>query len=112
MVFDAVGKSSFGRCKRLLRPGGIYASTDLGPGAQNPILSVFTPLFGGKRAMLPVPPKYNQELVEYFRGLLESGEFKPVIDRRYPLDQIVEAYTYVETGQKIGNVLIMVDPAT
>ena len=112
VVFDAVGKSSFGRCKRLLRPGGIYASTDLGPGAQNPILSVFTALFGGKRAMLPVPPKYNQELVEYFRGLLESGEFKPVIDRRYSLDQIVEAYTYVETGQKIGNVLIIVDPAT
>jgi len=112
VVFDAVGKSSFGRCKRLLRPGGIYASTDLGPGAQNPILSVFTPLFGGKRALLPIPPKCNQELVKYFSGLIESGEFKPVIDRRYPLDQIVEAYTYVETGQKIGNVLIIVDPAT
>lgn len=112
VVFDAVGKSSFGRCKRLLKPGGIYASTDLGPGAQNPILSVVTPLFGGKKAMLPIPPKYDQELVNYFKGLIESGEFKPVIDRRYPLDQIVEAYTYVETGQKIGNVLIIVDPAT
>jgi NADPH:quinone reductase-like Zn-dependent oxidoreductase len=112
VVFDAVGKSSFGRCKRLLKPGGIYASTDLGPGAQNPILSVITPLFGGKKAMLPIAPKYDQELVNYFKGLIESGEFKPVIDRRYPLDQIVEAYTYVETGQKIGNVLIIVDPAT
>jgi NADPH:quinone reductase-like Zn-dependent oxidoreductase len=53
--------------------------------------------------MLPIPPKYYQELVNYFRGLIESGEFRPVIDRRYPLDQIVEAYMYVETGQKIGN---------
>jgi NADPH:quinone reductase-like Zn-dependent oxidoreductase len=112
VVFDAVGKSSFGRCKRLLKPGGIYAVTDLGLGAQNPILSLVTPLFRGKKAMLPIPPKYDQELVKYFRGLLESGEFKPVIDRRYPLDQIVEAYTYVETGRKIGNVLIIVDPAT
>ena len=111
VVFDAVGKSSFGRCKRLLKPGGIYASTDLGPGAQNPILSVLTPLFGGRKAMLPIPPKYDQELVKYFRGLIKSGQFKPVIDRRYPLDQIVEAYTYVETGRKIGNVLIIVDPA-
>ena len=61
--------------------------------------------------MLPIPPKYDQELVKYFRGLIKSGQFKPVIDRRYPLDQIVEAYTYVETGRKIGNVLIIVDPA-
>ena len=45
-----------------------------------------------------------------FREMLASGEFKPVIDRRYPLDQIVEAYRYVETGQKIGNVVITVDP--
>ena len=43
--------------------------------------------------------------------MLESGEFKPVIDRRYPLDHIVEAYRYVETGQKLGNVVISVDPA-
>lgn len=111
VVFDAVGKSSFGRCRRLLKPGGVYASTDLGPGAQNPVLSVVTPLLGRKKALLPLPPKYNQELVQYFRGLIESGEFQPVIDRRYPLDQIVEAYTYVEAGQKIGNVLIIVDPA-
>jgi NADPH:quinone reductase-like Zn-dependent oxidoreductase len=44
--------------------------------------------------------------VRYFKGLMESGEFKPLIDRRYPLDQIVDAYRYVETGQKIGNVVI------
>jgi NADPH:quinone reductase-like Zn-dependent oxidoreductase len=61
--------------------------------------------------MFPIPPKYGQEEVRHFKELIESGEFKPVIDRRYRLDQIVEAYRYVETGQKIGNVLISVDPA-
>jgi NADPH:quinone reductase-like Zn-dependent oxidoreductase len=111
VVLDAVGKSSFGRCKRLLKPGGIYLSSDLGPLSLNPVLALVTPLFGGKRVMFPIPPKYDQELVRHFKGLIESGEFKPVIDRSYRLDQIVEAYRYVESGRKIGNVLISVDPA-
>jgi NADPH:quinone reductase-like Zn-dependent oxidoreductase len=112
VVFDAVGKSSFGRCKRLLKPGGYYLSTDLGPFAQNPILALVTPLFGGKKAMMPIPPKYDQDRVRGFKEMIEAGEFKPVIDRRYPLGQIVEAYRYVETGQKIGNVVIGVVPAS
>ena len=106
MVFDAVGKSSFGRCKRLLKPNGIYLSTDLGPLSQNPILALVSPLFRGKKVMFPIPPKHDQEIVRHFKELLGSGAFKPVIDRRYPLDQIVEAYRSVETGQKIGNVVI------
>ena len=112
VVLDAVGKSSFGRCKRLLKPGGIYLSSDLGPLSQNPILALVTPLVGGKKVMFPIPPKYRQEEVTRFKGMMESGAFKPVIDRRYPLEQIVEAYRYVETGQKIGNVVISVSPAS
>jgi NADPH:quinone reductase-like Zn-dependent oxidoreductase len=111
VVFDAVGKSSFRRCKRLLKPRGFYLSTDLGPYSQNPILALITPLFGGKKAMMPIPPKYDQERVRHFKEMIESGEFRPVIDRRYRLDQIVEAYRYVESGKKIGNVLITVHPA-
>jgi NADPH:quinone reductase-like Zn-dependent oxidoreductase len=111
VVIDAVGKSSFGRCKRLLGPRGIYLSSDLGLLAQNPILALITPLLGGKKVVFPIPPQYDQERVRGFGEMIESGEFKPVIDRRYRLDQIVEAYRYVETGQKIGNVLITVDPA-
>ena len=111
VVLDAVGKSSFGRCKRLLKPRGIYVSSDLGPWAQNPILALVTPLFGGKKVMFPIPPKYDRALVRGFKEMIESGEFTPVIDRRYPLDQIVEAYRYVETGQKIGNVVINVEPS-
>jgi NADPH:quinone reductase-like Zn-dependent oxidoreductase len=107
VILDAVGKSSFGRCKRLLKPGGIYLSSDLGPLSQNPPLALITPLFRGKRVMFPIP-KQDREMVRHLKELLESGAFKPVIDRVYPLDQIVEAYRYVETGQKIGNVVISI----
>ncbi|GHE36304.1 NAD(P)-dependent alcohol dehydrogenase [Streptomyces capitiformicae] len=108
-VFDAVGKSTFGRCKRLLKPGGVYLSSDLGPGWQNLLLPLVTPLFRGRKVKFPFP-KQDQEMVRYLRDLIEAGEFRPVIDRRYPLDEIVDAHRYVETGQKIGNVVITVRP--
>jgi NADPH:quinone reductase-like Zn-dependent oxidoreductase len=111
VVLDSVGKSSFGRCKRLLKPGGVYLSSELGPFSQNPILALATPLLGGKKVMFPIP-KHDQEMVSHLKELIESGQLKPVIDRRYPLDQIVEAYRYVETGRKIGNVVISVEPST
>ena len=109
VVIDAVGKSTFGRCKRLLLPHGVYLSSDLGPLSQNPVLAMVTPIFGGKRVKFPLP-KQDQGMATYFKELIEAGHFKPVIDRTYPLDQIVEAYRYVETGQKIGNVVISVQP--
>jgi len=111
-VLDAVGKSSFARCKPLLKPGGIYLSSDLGPWNQNPILALTTRLFGGKKVRFPIPPKRDQAAVKSTKEMMESGTFTPVIDRRYPLDQIAEAYRYVETGQKIGNVLISVVPTS
>jgi len=108
-VFDAVGKSTFGHCRRLLKPGGVYLSSDLGPWWQNLLLPLVTPPFRGRKVRFPLP-KQNQEMVRYFRDLIEAGEFRPVIDRRYPLEQIVDAYRYVETGRKIGNVVITVVP--
>jgi len=108
-VLDAVGKSTFGRCRRLLKPGGVYLSSDLGPWWQNLILPLVTSLSGGKKVKFPTP-RQSQEMVRYFRELMESGQFRPLIDRRYPLDQIVEAYRYVETGRKVGNVVIAVVP--
>jgi NADPH:quinone reductase-like Zn-dependent oxidoreductase len=107
-VLDSVGKSSFSQCKRLLKPAGIYLSSELGPRAQNPFLALIAPLHGGKKVMFPIP-KHDQEMVGYLKDLIQSGQFKPVIDRTYPLNQIVEAYRYVETGQKIGNVVISVE---
>jgi NADPH:quinone reductase-like Zn-dependent oxidoreductase len=108
VVLDAVGKSSFGRCRRLLRPRGIYLSTDLGPLSQNPFLALVTPLLGRRKVMFPIPKRPDRELASDLRELIESGAFRPLIDRRYPLDQIVEAYRYVETGRKLGNVVVVV----
>jgi NADPH:quinone reductase-like Zn-dependent oxidoreductase len=111
VVFDAVGKSSFRRCKRLLRPKGIYLSTDLGPLSMNPVLALTTPLFGGRRVRFPIPPKHTKQEIEGIRSMIVAGTFRPVVDRRYPLEEIVEAYRYVETGQKIGNVVITIADA-
>ncbi len=108
-VFDAVGKSSFGRCRRLLRPAGVYSSTELGRFAQNPVLAMLTPLPRGRKVVFPVPV-IDTTMVEYIRDLLASGQFRPLLDRRYPLEQIVDAYRYVESGQKIGNVVIGIRP--
>jgi NADPH:quinone reductase-like Zn-dependent oxidoreductase len=110
-VFDAVGKSSFGRCKQLMKPRGVFIATDLGPLSQNPFLALITRLGRGRRVRFPLP-RNEPEIVRYLKDLIESGQFKPVIDRRYPLDQIVEAYRYVETGQKVGNVVISVAPSS
>jgi NADPH:quinone reductase-like Zn-dependent oxidoreductase len=110
VVFDAVGKASFGRCKRLLKSSGIYMSTGPGPGYQNLFLPFTTPLLGGKKVLFAFP-RIDQAMVRQFGQLMEAGQFTPLIDRQYPLDQIVEAHRYVETGQKIGNVVIIVDPS-
>lgn len=109
-VFDAVGKSTFGRCRRLLKPGGVYLSSEPGPWAQNLVLTLVTPLLRGKKVKFAFP-RDNQAIVRHLREVIESGDFKPVVDRRYALDQIVDAYRYVESGQKIGNVVITVAQA-
>ena len=106
-IYDSVGKSSFGKCKPLLKPKGIYKSTELGKNAENIYLALITPILGGKKVLFPIPT-INQKDVNFLKKIVENGEFKPVFDRQYPLEQIVEAYKYVETGQKIGNVVIRV----
>ena len=107
VVIDAVGKSSFARCRRLLHRRGFYLSSELGPHAQNPALALLTPLGRGRKVRFPIP-RHDQAMVEHLKALMESGQFKPLIDRGYPLDQIRDAYRYVETGQKIGNVIITI----
>jgi NADPH:quinone reductase-like Zn-dependent oxidoreductase len=111
VVLDAVGKSSFLQCRRLLKPRGSYLSSEFGPLAQNLLLALITPVGGGKKVMLNLG-RDDPGMAGYFRGVLESGAFRPLVDRRYRLDEIVEAYRYVETGQKIGNVVIGVAPST
>ena len=106
-VFDAVGKTSFGKCKPVLTKDGVYISTELGKNGQNIWLALLSKIKKGKRVLFPLPTINNQD-VEFFRELIETGKFKPVIDRTFSLDEIVNAYKYVETGQKVGNVLIKV----
>jgi NADPH:quinone reductase-like Zn-dependent oxidoreductase len=108
VVFDAVGKSSFFKCKRLLKPKGIYFSTELGFLAQNIFLALLTPVLGGKKVLFPIP-KDSKKDVQFFKEIIEAGKYKAVIDRTYQLENIVEATKYVETGQKTGNVVISLE---
>ncbi len=108
LVFDAVGKSSFGKCKPLLKKGGIYLSTELGYMSQNPFLAMITPFLSGKKVLFPIPVTSKAD-IEFLKKLTAEKHFKPVIDRTYQLEEVVEAYRYVETGQKTGNVIIIVN---
>ena len=101
------GRASFGRCRRLLTPRGVFLWTDLGPGGQNPVLALVTPWLPG-RSVLFGYPRHDQAMVEEFEDLMKTGGFRPVVDRIYPLAEIVDAYRFVETGRKIGNVVISV----
>jgi NADPH:quinone reductase-like Zn-dependent oxidoreductase len=107
VVLDAVGKSSFFKCKKVLKPGGVYFSTELGYLSQNIFLALLTPLFFGKKVRFPIPKDRKEDII-FFRELIEAGKYKAVIDKTYPLDQIVEAHRYVEKGEKTGNVVITI----
>lgn len=106
-IFDAVGKSSFGKCKPLLTEKGIYISTEFGKNAENILFALTTPLWGGKRLLFPIPSITKQDII-FLKELVEKDEFKPVIDSFYTLGQIVDAYRYVESGQKTGNVILKI----
>ena len=105
-IFDAVGKSTFGKCKPLLKKGGLYIPSDLGPNSQNIFFALITPILGRKKVIIPVPYPINIS-IPYIIQALKNETFRPVIDREYPLDKISEAYAYVIKGVKTGNVVIV-----
>ncbi len=105
-IFDAVGKSTFGKCKPLLKEKGIYVSSELGPYSQNVFFPLLTSI-SNKKVIFPIPYS-KQKTIPYIINLLEKGKFKPVIDREYLLEDISKAYEHVIAGQKTGNVLIKV----
>jgi NADPH:quinone reductase-like Zn-dependent oxidoreductase len=88
----------------------VYVETDLGFMWHVPPLALVTRVIGDKRVTLPIP-KYTKENVLLLKELVEAGKYRPVIDRRYPLEQVIEATRYVETGQKTGNVVLTLDGA-
>ncbi len=108
VVFDAVGKSSFFKCKKILNSGGTYFSTELGYLSQNIFLALFTRLFNGKKVLFPIPKDRKEDIV-FFKELIEAGKYRAVVDRVYPMNQFVEATKYVETGMKTGSVVISID---
>jgi NADPH:quinone reductase-like Zn-dependent oxidoreductase len=106
-IIDAVGKSSYSASKHLLKPNGVYVSTELGPYMENVYMSIWGAITGKKKVIFPIP-KENKEDILFFKTLAENGELKPVIDRYYTIEQVPEAARYVETGEKTGNVVIRV----
>jgi NADPH:quinone reductase-like Zn-dependent oxidoreductase len=105
IVLDAVGKHSFRRSRGSLARGGLYLPTD---GFSNLFLSLWTKRFGDKKVSFNIPPRYRKQDVLFLKQLIEAGEYRAVIDRRYPLERVVEATRYVETEQKTGNVVLTV----
>ncbi len=103
-VLDAVGKSTFGKCKLLLKERGSYSSSEFGPKIQNPFLAIMT-MRSKQRVHFPLPVNIKRSM-EHVKDLVERGKFTPLIDRTYTLDDIAQAYTYVASGQKIGNVIL------
>jgi NADPH:quinone reductase-like Zn-dependent oxidoreductase len=107
LVFDAVGKSSFAKCRSILKEKGKYISTELGKNAENVFLALAAPLKRNQKVLFPIP-HISKKDVELLGSLVEKGHYKPLIDRHYSLTQIVEAYNYVESGHKTGNVIITI----
>jgi NADPH:quinone reductase-like Zn-dependent oxidoreductase len=108
LIFDAVGKTSFKIGKKILKEKGIYISTELGKRGANVWLALLTPIFSKKKVLFPIP-FLNLDDVHFLADLVLSNKFKPLIDRTYKMEQIVEAYQYVESAQKLGNVLLEID---
>ena len=104
VIFDAVGKHSFSRCKGSLTRGGIYVATD--GLIRNLSLALWTSRIGDKKVLFPIPPRYTKKNVLFIKELIETGRFRAVIDRCYPLEEVVEATRYVETEKKTGNVVL------
>lgn len=106
-IFDAVGKSTFAKCKPLLESNGAYISSELGPYVQNLYLPLVTKFWETKRVKFPYPSDINRSIL-LVKKLMEEGKFRTVIDRKYPLDEIAEAFKYAESGVKIGTVVITI----
>lgn len=106
-VFDAVGKSRFSLCRRIMKPASAYLSSELGPRGENLWLPLLT-RFSSQRAIFPFPSDIPESL-RFVSEMLESGKFKPLIDRTYDLEQIAEAFRYAASGQKTGNVIVRID---
>jgi NADPH:quinone reductase-like Zn-dependent oxidoreductase len=104
-VVDAVDKTSYAACRKVMQDDGLYTSSG---GFENLFLALITPLVGRKRVLFPGPKDIPGNLT-LIKELVEKGCFRPVVDRQYSIEKISEAFSYVATGQKIGNVIVTMD---
>jgi NADPH:quinone reductase-like Zn-dependent oxidoreductase len=107
VIFDAVGKLSFRRCRGSLKRGGSYLATD---GLRNLVLALRPWRREGKKVRFPSSMPTKKDIL-FTKELIEAGRYRPVIDRCYPLEAVIEATRYVETEQKTGNVVLTVSHA-
>ena len=108
-VLDAVGKLTFDRWRPLLKRDGRFATTDAGPKGQSMILALWSKIRGTNQVSIPLPAKADaQPLFEELAKRLADGRYRAIVDRRYPLDQIADAYRFVAKGQKAGIVVVEV----
>lgn len=105
VIFDAVGKSTFRKCKAILKENGFYLSSELGEGIENLYLPLITKLRGGKRVLFPIPNDIKGSMNRIQKAVLENG-FLPVIEKSFVLENAKEAYEYVASGSKTGNVIL------
>jgi NADPH:quinone reductase-like Zn-dependent oxidoreductase len=102
VIFDAVGKTTFAKCKNSLKGNGKYLTVEW------PIFhSLLTSVSSKKKIVFGMAPHKAEDLI-YLKELVEMGKLNPVIDRVFPLEKAVEAYTYVDKGHKVGNVVISI----
>lgn len=110
IVFDAVGKSTFSKCKPILKKNGIYLSSELGPNCQNLFLPFSTKFTSSKKVLFPMPTDIKAS-IKYMSALLTNNQFNPLLDKSYPLEDVSNAYQYVAGGLKIGNVILNIHEA-
>ena len=102
VILDSAGKTTFLHCRRSLEPDGIYVTTDPGFLWHDAAVSLTT-----KRAKLGIV-RWTKPDLQTVAELIEAGKYRAVIDRTYPLEDVVDAHRYVDTHQKVGNVVLTV----
>jgi NADPH:quinone reductase-like Zn-dependent oxidoreductase len=111
IIFDSVGKTTFSKCKNSLKQNGKFLEAGITFGIFSHVL--WTSMFGKKKAMIMAtglrPPTERTKDLNFIKELVETTKIKPVIDRQCPLEQIAEAHKYVDTGHKMGNVVITIE---
>jgi NADPH:quinone reductase-like Zn-dependent oxidoreductase len=106
-VIDAVGKTTFLRARRALRPGGIFVATDAGPQLESLLMVIPSRFIGSRRVKFAMGRRLAED-VRLFRDLMEGGAYRPVVDRVYPFEAVADAHRYVETWRKAGNVVLRI----